>query len=455
MRSYNIATACIVSLSLPLLSLASLIAVPQPRSDNPGFVALPFSRKRHEPALRSRQTDVDVPLYNVTTISYLVELSIGTPGQIVKVAIDTGSSELWVNPNCQTVNSQGEYQDCVADGQYSPNNSSTFQDLEARSSITYGIGKVELAYVKDNVALPNSTIDLKSIQFGAAIATQDLSEGILGLSFGNVSNPKALPYANFVDQLYLQGATKSRAFSVALGSQNLNDGGVLVLGGIDTGKFSGSLVTLPVLGPQLGESIPRYWVQLESLGSTINGQTKKYSNSAFPVVIDTGSTLCSLPSAIIQQMVQDTNAKIDSQGDVVVRCSIATSNNHFNFVFAGMTISIPWSDFIYPVSGSRSECVLGVTPSDSVVLLGDSFIRSAYIVFDQDHMQLSIAPWADCGEKQMSIGPGPVGNVQGSCNSTGISGSNGHGQNTGPILGAPSWIVLALVGLVTITLGAL
>lgn len=301
--------------------------------------------------------------------------------------------------------------------------------------------------------LPSPTaIDLKNIQFGAAIATQDLSEGILGLGFGNASSPQALPYANFVDQLYLQGATKSRAFSVALGSQNLNDGGVLVLGGLDTAKFSGSLVSLPFLGPQLGEGIPRYWVQLESLGSTIGGQTKKYSGSSIPVVVDTGSTLCNLPTAIVQQMAADTNAKIDSQGDVLVRCSIANSGNMFHFVFAGMTISIPWSDFIFPISGSTTECFLGVSPSDSVVLLGDSFIRSAYIVFDQDHKQLSMAPWADCGEKQQAIGPGPVGSVQGACNSTGISGTHGHGQNAGPGLRAPGWAAtigtLCLVSLV-------
>lgn len=155
MRSSTIAPAC-------LLPLALALALPEPRQDNPGFLAIPFSRKVNPPRpfsrLHSRQTDVDVPLFNVTTVSYLVQLSIGTPGQVVKVAVDTGSSELWVNPNCRTVNTNDEYQDCVMDGQYDPNTSSSFQNLESRSSITYGIGKVELAYVKDNVALPNSSM---------------------------------------------------------------------------------------------------------------------------------------------------------------------------------------------------------------------------------------------------------------------------------------------------------
>ncbi|KAH7035742.1 aspartic peptidase domain-containing protein [Microdochium trichocladiopsis] len=453
MRSSDVTTALLPALALPALSLAVALAPPsEPRQDGPGFLALPFTRTLNTPRLRSRQ-DVDVPLYNVTTISYLVELSIGTPGQTVRVAIDTGSSELWVNPNCKTVNTNDEYQDCVTDGQYNPDDSSTFHDLESRSSITYGIGKVELAYVTDNVALPNSTIDLKNIQFGAAIATQDLSEGILGLSFGNHSNPRALPYANLVDQLVMQGVTKSRAFSVALGNQDLDDGGVLVLGGLDTGKFSGALATLPVLGPQLGENIPRYWVQLESLGSTINGKTTTYSNSKIPVVIDTGSTLCNLPSSIVQDMVRDTNAQVDSQGDVLVQCSIANNNAAFNFAFSGVTISIPWSEFILPIPGSTTQCVLGVSPSSSVVLLGDSFIRSAYIVFDQDHMQVSMAPWADCGEHQQAIGSGPVGNVQGACNSSSSTNTTNH--NSGSSLGGPGWVMLSLLGMISFVFASL
>jgi len=451
MRSSGITSALLPSLALPALSLAVALAPPlEPRQEGPGFLALPFTRSRSTrsvPRLNARQ-DVDVPLYNVTTISYLVELSIGTPGQTVRVAIDTGSSELWVNPNCKTVNTQDEYQDCVTDGQYNPNDSSTFRNLQSRSSITYGIGKVEIAYVADNVALPNSTIDLKNIQFGAAIATQDLSEGILGLSYGNHSNPVALEYANFVDQLALQGVTKSRAFSVALGNQDLDDGGVLVLGGLDTGKFSGSLVSMPILGPQLGEAIPRYWVEMESLGSTVNGKTTTYSNSNIAVVLDTGSTLCSLPSSIIKDMVKDTNAQVDSQGDVVVKCSIGQNNASFNFAFKGITISIPWSEFLLPVSGSSTECVLGVTASDSVVLLGDSFLRSAYVVFDQDHGEISMAPWANCGSNQQAIGSGAVGNVQGACNSS--SGTNTTGHNSAPGFRVPGWATLGSLAAISL-----
>lgn len=101
------------------------------------------------------------------------------------------------------------------------------------------------------------------MQFGVAIASSSLNVGILGLSFGGNNSQERnssagnLNYNNFVDELYLQGVTQSRAFSIALGSADSPDDGVIIFGGIDTSKFGGSLHTVPILDPQNNENLYR------------------------------------------------------------------------------------------------------------------------------------------------------------------------------------------------------
>ncbi|KAK8024244.1 Eukaryotic aspartyl protease [Apiospora rasikravindrae] len=418
---------------LALAAAGAVNAMDVPRSES-GFVSMPISYKSHDRPLMKRDEDNNVPLFNISVLSYLIELTIGTPPQPIKVAIDTGSSELWVNPNCKTSQSTAQYQECLVNGDYDPSQSSTAKDLDSGNTIPYGIGTVEIEYYKDNVALPNSTIKLKDVQFGAASRSQDLNEGILGLSFGSKPPTADLRYNNFVDELVLQNVTDSRAFSVALGNQDASNGGVIIFGGIDTGKFTGKMTTVPVLGPQGGEKLYRYWVQLKSIGATIGGSSKKYDNSATPIVIDTGSSLSTLPSNVVSSMVRDLNGQQDRQGNVIVPCaSGSTSGNTFDFDFGGVTIRIPYSQFV--IEAAPRTCILGVQAATSggVMLLGDTFMRSAYVVFDQDNMQVGLAPYANCGENEQTIPAGGVGDVQGKCDSSnsgkGGNGNSGSGNN--------------------------
>jgi hypothetical protein len=215
---------------------------------------------------RQQLSDTDVKVYNLSSISYLVELSIGTPGQSTFVAIDTGSSELWVNPDCSNAQSPQQASECTGNGSYDPNQSSSVTKLRQKGGVQYGIGEVEFQYVKDDISLPGSDINVKSVRFGSATLSQDLSLGILGLSFGNGFN---MDYNSFVDELVGQNATQTRAFGVALGAKDEGEhSGLLTFGGIDTKKFSGKLHTSPILEPKADESGLFRWVN--ELQSTIS-----------------------------------------------------------------------------------------------------------------------------------------------------------------------------------------
>lgn len=353
-------------------------------------------------------------------------MSIGTPGQTVKVAIDTGSDELWVDPNCDDADlSTSQQQECQADGQYNPSDSSTVNVLNSTSEIEYGKGAVEIEYVTDNVAVPDSTINLTSIQFGVAEETQDLNEGILGLGFGKGLN---LPYNNFVDELTIENQTSSRAFSVALGSVSADNGGVLIFGGVDTKKFTGSLVSNTILGPQNGEELNRYWIQMTGIALNKSGSsTKQYADADLPVVLDSGSSLSYLPSSIVSSMADDFDATYDSDSELYqVPCSQAQSSGSVDFSFGDAKISVPFNEFIWQYSDQL--CILGVVPATgtgTTSLLGDTFLRSAYVVFDQTTMTISMAQYANCGQNEQAIPASGAGNLTGECDASAATKSAG------------------------------
>jgi len=225
-----------------------------------GMLAFPVSHEEQEHPIERRrvrrQTDTDTPVFNYSSVAYMIELSIGTPGQSVKVIMDTGSSELWVDPDCNTASSQPQQSECLRNDYYDPSKSSSVVISNRQKTLRYGLGNATIRYVTDNIALPQSDISLNDVRFGVATETFQMSHGILGLSFGNRLN---LQYNNFVDDLVDQGVIATRVFGVALGAkEETANSGLLTFGGLDTKKYSGKLHTSPILGPQNGEQLYRY-----------------------------------------------------------------------------------------------------------------------------------------------------------------------------------------------------
>ncbi|KLU82927.1 hypothetical protein MAPG_01994 [Magnaporthiopsis poae ATCC 64411] len=392
--SLGLLAACVEATALP----------PAAGSTSQGFMSFPIEHRRSLVPLLKRQ-DVEVPLQNISVLSYLVTLSIGTPGQRTKVAIDTGSDELWVNPQCSTVQVSSQRAECQANGQYKPSSSSTSKVSDVTNHITYGKGQATIQYVQDSISLPDSSISVTKVVFGAATKTSQLPEGIMGLGFGNGVN---LKYNNFVDTLFEQNVTRSRAFTIALGSADVNNGGAIIFGGVDAKRFSGNLTKIPILGPQGKETIRRYWVQLQGISNNNgNGGGKTYTGSSMPIVIDSGSSLSFLPKTVVDQMANDTGAQFDSQAEVyIVPCSLLSSQGSFDFTFGGgggsatAKISVPYREFIWQAG---NECALGAIPLKSgssgiTALLGDSFMRAASITFDQTSNSIYLAQYANCGD---------------------------------------------------------
>jgi hypothetical protein len=77
-------------------------------------------------------------------------VSIGTPPQPVSVALDTGSSDTWVDPTCSTSGPQSSIDLCNSFPVYNPTDSSTAIDIGLSMSLAYGLGTAEGEYFTDN-----------------------------------------------------------------------------------------------------------------------------------------------------------------------------------------------------------------------------------------------------------------------------------------------------------------
>ncbi|ODA77045.1 hypothetical protein RJ55_07563 [Drechmeria coniospora] len=356
---------------------------------------------------------VDVGLKGRSDIAYYAQLSIGTPPQKVFAQLDTGSFELWVNPNCSGL-ADADERFCRRIGRYDPANSSTSAVSGLGKSLRYGIGAANITYVLDDISLAGSTV-MKGVRFGIARNSEAQFAGILGVGYGKGRN---IGYNNFLDELATQSVIDKKAFSVALGSKEEGEGTV-VFGGVDTSKFSGALAPLPIIpASESPDGVARYWVKLDSISHRgQDGKTTTLTNKSMPVFLDTGATLTLLPPDVANSVAAALNATSKVLKDsYTVDCSLTRRNGTVDFAFKGVTIKVPYKDLIRQTRGQSPICYLGITQSSNFALLGDTFLRSAFVVFDLASDMTYMAPYVNCGSSPQTIAPSSdLKNVLGAC----------------------------------------
>ncbi|KAB5513261.1 aspartic peptidase domain-containing protein [Coniochaeta sp. 2T2.1] len=411
--------------SITLLVLFLTLANCAPGTEH-GIVKFPITAvNRLSPTgsgLAKRQEAV--PLSNGKTGTlYTIQLSLGTPPQPVVVVIDTGSSDLWVNPTCTGV-PDDQYEFCASFPRFDHTASSTFNETGDTFQLKYGKGGALVVFVTDVVTL--GSVVLEGQIFGVNVDSNDIPLGILGLApFLGGSSPR---YPFVLDTMVAQGEINSRAFSLDLRSIDSPDGSV-IFGGIDTKKYTGSLEKMPIIPAAAAPfGTDRYWIYLTSVGITPpTGPSAAFYEDAspgLPVILDSGGTITRLPTPLYRAIGEAFIAEfpgtvLDAEsGYYVVDCSIADSPGSVDFGFGAKTIRVAYKDVIWSLGRPDLDiCVVGVLPDDEEPVLGDSFLRAAYVVYDQDNRNLHLAQAANCGSELVAIGKGrdAVPSVTGGC----------------------------------------
>ncbi len=97
-----------------------------------------------------RDTEVELTPQQAGT-AYTIQLSLGTPAQSVVVQLDTGSSDLWVNPNCSNNNGADQISYCNGFPRFDSAQSSTLVNSGSSFNLAYGLGTATVQYVQDTV----------------------------------------------------------------------------------------------------------------------------------------------------------------------------------------------------------------------------------------------------------------------------------------------------------------
>ncbi|CAK7226020.1 hypothetical protein SBRCBS47491_006084 [Sporothrix bragantina] len=391
---------------------SSLIAVTnslvlQKRTDGPARVISMATERRKvsNPAqrdrIRRRSTTVAANLDNEETL-YFVNATLGTPAQSLRLHIDTGSSDLWVNTPSSTL-CEGRTDPCAFAGTYTANSSSTYNYLGSYFNISYVDGSGASGdYVTDTFTMgSNGSTTLSKLQFGIGY-TSSSSQGILGIGYKvnevQVGRAGKAAYANLPAQMVEDGIIQSNSYSLWLNDLDADTGNIL-FGGVDTARYSGALQTLPVQ-KQAGV----YSEFLITLTGLQLGTATLASNMALAVLLDSGSSLTYLPDSIVQTIYNQVGATYDSsEGAAYVPCSLADkANSSITFQFSSPSITVDVDELVLDLvtaSGKRptfrngqTACLFGIAPAGSGTnVLGDTFLRSAYVVYDLDNNQISLA----------------------------------------------------------------
>ncbi|KAA8643177.1 pepsin-like aspartic protease [Aspergillus tanneri] len=377
-------------LTLHKRAAPAVVAFDIKRNDVPD----PVARDR---VRRKRDKTASQKLDNEETL-YFCNVTLGTPKQSLRLVLDTGSSDLWCNAANSTLCSPKK-DPCDMSGSYDPNSSSSYKFVSSKFNITYADGTGAAGdYVSDTLHIGDTAI--KDFQFGVGYSSSS-TEGVLGI--GYVSNEVQVgrfgeaPYSNLPQAMVRSGLIKSNAYSLWLNDLGASTGSIL-FGGVNTEKYRGQLQTLPIQTVNGGYS--EFIIALTAVSYSDGSNDQDYSADALPaaVLLDSGSSLTYLPDSIVQTIYDDLDVIYEASGGVgYVPCGLAQKNINITYTFSTPTITVSIRELVLEAGdlrfrdGSRA-CIFGIVPAgDSTPVLGDTFLRSAYVVYDIANNEISLA----------------------------------------------------------------
>ncbi|KAJ5610219.1 hypothetical protein N7510_006938 [Penicillium lagena] len=338
---------------------------------------------------------------------YWVNATVGTPRQHVALLLDTGSSDTWVF---------GPVQSFVANLKLVEDDDSQSSTSKIINRGAFSISYVDTAsaagdYVSDNFGI--GSIMIKDAIIGVARQVHIGLIGVLGIGFDSLESITwngGNSYKNIIDLMVKQGLINSRAYSLWLNDIESQTGGIM-FGGIDTGKYKGKLIGVPIQpDAQTGQidSMTVAWTSLSVNDPTQGNQPLTENGFKQPAVLDSGAQSIFLPQGLYEQVASLVNViSTQDQGDLVECEAMQSYEATLEFGIGGSggpVISVPFSELAVPLldaygypttfKNGNTACVFGMTPvpDDAPISLGDPFLRAAYVVYDLDRRQIALAP---------------------------------------------------------------
>ncbi|KAH8917305.1 acid protease, partial [Atractiella rhizophila] len=278
---------------------------------------------------------------------YLGTIELGTPGQSFLLQFDTGSADLWVyGPDANT----------TAHPRFQTSASSTYRGSTVPWFVTYGDGDTTSGFVaQDTLSIGGFSIPSSGFSIASFTTTRleaQIEDGLIGLGFTRLANNQQTTFmenliagnGGTLDNNYY-GIFLERDYTLQNRILNVDEnatsddtdptGGELCIGCRNSQHYTGSFNFATVTSDY-------YWA-VDCAGLTYKGKT--ISGTAHKALIDSGSSIISLPPSVIQAYADGIGAQIQSAGIgsgayvLVVTCAdLATMK--FGFEFSGQVYDV-------------------------------------------------------------------------------------------------------------------
>ncbi len=328
---------------------------------------------------------LNVPLTN-KGVWYSLDIEIGTPPQKLGVLVDTGSPELIILETGANF--------CPDAGTFNPFNSSSYRCISPIFVEPFGSGVGAGQWMKDDVTVNGVT--LNGLTMGLFSTTTPLMQrSILGLAnefyLNSITSGEHLLHRGYISALSDAGIIGARAYSIFLNGSDATHGSIL-FGGVDSNAYTGDLVSFP----NLLEIVSYSTVQMGAI--TAHGITYP---ALIPAILDSGTAISIFPYVIVEPILISLGI-FPLPIPTIIECFPPSDPRTIDFIFGSLVIKVKLSDFQVPYSDNNAildnltkdenKCIFGLVGSPfPFAILGDTFLKSAYVVYDFDNGQIAIA----------------------------------------------------------------
>ncbi|KAI9495519.1 aspartic peptidase domain-containing protein [Zychaea mexicana] len=322
-------------------------------------------------------------------VEYVGTIGVGNPPQLFQMDFDTGSADIWI-PHVGCAH-------CGKHPLFDPADSSTFsQDTNQTWGLRYGDGSgVQGIIGRDTVHLgelsyPDQVLGLVQGE-SVDLAMDPELDGIFGLAYAPLAftgHKKSI-----VQGMQDMGVIPSASVGVYLGRARDGGKGELVsFGKPNPAHYEGELKYVPV-------TEKKFW-QVALNGLKINGQ--ETLSKPIEAIIDTGTTLIILPSELAETIhATIPGATFSSMYGWRMPCDLkasAAGDAEVTFTLGDHDFSLRASELVRERASPSEEgdvklCYSGIAEAKTpLIIMGDTFLRSYYSVFDFDKDAVGLAP---------------------------------------------------------------
>ncbi len=318
-------------------------------------------------------------------MQYSGDIKIGSSLDTFDLIFDTGSSYLWVaSTDCST---------CAASGMttfFDCDSSSSCESLGAQITVTYGTGSLKGSFVEDTVQIGDYTSESQGFIDVTQVSEFDSfsSNGILGLGLASTASG----VTTLIENLKKQGQISNRIFSFYLGGKTDSYLPQFTLDGYDERLIeNGSNISYCSVIDYYywGVSISSIYLQGDKANYTIFTGTNHTIGEA---ILDSGTSLIVVDVATFVNLYNYINYYVNCtwiQGYIACLNSDLSAYPNIVINLCGNEYSLTAADYVMQYF---DYFLILIESSDmDYIILGDTFMRKIYTVFDMENNQIGFA----------------------------------------------------------------